>query len=210
MRLFPRPCPPDEALRRVRSLVDLRSLANVANCYWLGTGDYRPLLADDGRVLLDVPWTANRGGTGSDCHGLACWGYKVPRHRAGYNRGPWATVEDDQNCDSAIEDAEHGQDLWTLVTDRPQPGDILCWPTIRRGGELVRMAHTLFVEGVGRCAEWDWQNPAFELLDVIQVCGPNGRKPAAVRSTGVACRNRDRVLGGIRHEYRTRVLRSVP
>ncbi len=206
---LPRPCSAELAVARAINLLVNSSLGNATHPDWLGTGNY-PLTG------ADVPWTTNAGGTGCDCHGLACWAYTLPRHRPGYNHGAHATVSDDDNCDAAIEDSTHERDLWTLVEllpaprNRPEPGDLLCWPTIRVGGKRVRYAHTLLVESVDRVTAWDWATPAWPLIDVIQVKGPNGRKPAAVRSTAAICAAARYWGGAVHEEYRTRVLRSVP
>src|SRR5215831_17450620 len=95
--------------------------------YELGTGGYRPGAADD------KPWTtAGSGAVGSDCAGFAIsWCYKLPRHRAGFNAGAWASVADDLNCNSAIEDADHKMELFVRATGAVQPGDLIAYPTIR-------------------------------------------------------------------------------
>src|SRR5262245_49816365 len=59
--------------------------------------------------------TANWGR--SDCAGFAiCRCYGLRRHRPGFNRGAWSSVEDDLNCNSAIEDADHHRELFVCVT----------------------------------------------------------------------------------------------
>lgn len=200
-RRQPRPCSAEEAVARAQELLAVPELGNAVHPYWLGTGDY---------VAEGLgPWTFNHGRRGCDCHGLICWCYRVKRHRPGYNAGPWSTVVDHQNCDSAIEDAEHEQDLWVPVEDGPRLGDILVWPSIYVRGERRRIGHVALLESVARCAEWDWSAPSWELLDVIHVCGGNGRRPAAVRATGAAWAGRDRVLGEVYPEHRSRILRIV-
>ena len=92
-----------EAVERAASLVDQGE-------YILGTGNYRPSQDADGNAV-DLPFTQREGAgpSGCDCAGFAvCWCYKIVRHQPGFNAGAWATVSDDINVDSVIEDARHG------------------------------------------------------------------------------------------------------
>lgn len=189
-----------EALQRALSLV------GKGGCYWLGTGDYRPRFGRGGAVV-DEPWTTNKGGTGSDCCGFAItWCYKLVRHRPGFNHGVWASVEDDINCNSAIEDAEHARELFEIA-DRPMPGDLLTYPTIYLAGHPDPfVGHVGMVAAVTRCAEWDPATPQYHLLDVIQCCGPNGRAPAVIRTDGSVWDRHDHDWP--KPEHRTRVLRA--
>lgn len=136
--------------------------------YQLGTGDITSQ-ADEPR----------------DCFGFAyneCYGVK--RHRPGFNHGPWATVEDDLNCNSAIEDADHAEELFERIFT-PFPGALLVYPTIRLAGHPQPfIGHVGIVVGVSRCREWDHDNPQYALLDVVQCHGPNGRKPGIVATDG--------------------------
>lgn len=201
---LPRPCAAVDAIARAQELLELAELGNTTHPYWLGTGDF----VVEGRG----PWTTNNGGTGCDCHGLICYAFKTRRHRPGHNAGPWSTVVDWQNCDSAIEDAEHEQDLWIPVpeSDVPRPGDIAAWPSIYVVGKRVRIGHVMIIESTARLVEWDWSAPSWELLDGIHVCGPNGRRPAAVRTTGAMWAGRERPPGlAADPRYRSRILRSV-
>ena len=187
------PCTATEAVQRALSLV------NNGGCYWLGTGDYRP------HGTVDLPWTTNNGGTGSDCCGFAItWCYKLVRHRPGFNVGSWSSCSDDINCNSAIEDAEHAGELFEIA-DRPQPGDLLTYPTIHlHGHEFV--GHVGMIVGASRCLEWDPTTPQYHLLDVAQCKGPNGRAPAVVRTDGSVWGHHDGLWP--KPEHRTRVLRA--
>src|ERR1700678_4053031 len=98
-----------EALQRAQSLVNQGE-------YILGTGDYRPRQDANGNSL-DLPYTQHNGSgpSGADCAGFAvCWCYKVVRHQPGFNHGSWATISDDINVDSVIEDAHHTQEMGTV------------------------------------------------------------------------------------------------
>lgn len=88
--------------------------------YRLGAGGYRPTGPDE-------PWSP--GTTAADCVGFALWCHKIPRHRPGFNRGPWATVTDDVNTDSIIEDATHRRDVFALAPT-PAPGDLIVYRSI--------------------------------------------------------------------------------
>jgi hypothetical protein len=120
-RALPRPCSASEAVARALSI------ARNGGQYELGTGDYRPTSV--GGKLVDAPWTSSsHGAIGSDCAGFAIsWCYKVPRHRPGLNVGPWSTCADDLNCNSAIEDSDHAQDLFVRATGTLKPGDLIAY-----------------------------------------------------------------------------------
>jgi hypothetical protein len=187
-----RPCSPAEAVARALSMVD------VPGPYILGTGDYNP-------SGPDVPWTERDGLRGSDCAGFAIsWCYKLPRHRPGYNIGPWSSVSDDLNCNSAIEDAEHARELFTLADGAPQVGDLIAYPTIRLAGHVF-IGHVCIVVGVGRAGAWSV--PDYSLLDVVHCHGPNGRKPACTRADGAIWNQHDHVWP--KPEHRSRLLRAV-
>lgn len=194
------PCDATEAVQRALSLV------GVPMPYVLGTGDYDPA------ATVDVPWTQRGGLTGSDCAGFAlCWCYKLTRHRPGYNVGPWATVSDDINCNSAIEDAEHGGALFRIADGDPKPGDLITYPTIRiygQDGELhTFIGHVCIVVGVSRAEQWSPSLPDYSLLDVAHCHGPNGRRPAVTRADGSHWNQHDAVWP--KPQHRSRLLRAV-
>jgi hypothetical protein len=189
----PRPCTPEKAVERALSMV------GRTEPYILGTGDFRK--------DSPLPFTTNLYGYGCDCWGLAgAWCYELPRHRPGFNHGPWATVSDDINCDSAIEDAEHKQELWT-VADRPMAGDLLVFPSIRdKDRKRVRIGHVGIVVGVS--AEWDVKAPQFGALTVVQ-CQAS-KKPAIMKGPGHGWMFRATFRGLTDDAWRTRTLRAVP
>ncbi len=193
----PRPCLPAEAVSRALLLVGRPEI------YVLGTGTYQP------RPHEDLPFTRNARGYGCDCWGLAgSWCFRLPRHRMGYNKGPWATVTDDINTDSAIEQAEHptAKDrLWEVV-DRPALGDLLVYPSIRdKAGKRIRIGHVGIITGL--CAEWDPKAPQYGLLEVVQ-CQAS-RKPAIMKGPGTGWLMRDTFKGLRDDKWRTRMLRAV-
>jgi len=191
----PYPCSAVEAVQRANSLVD------KGGQYVYGTGDY---VGDD-----KPPWTTRGGLTGADCAGFAIsWCYKLRRHRPGYNRGSWATVSDDINCNSILEDAAHAQELFTFVADddRPRPGDLIAYPTVRHDGRSF-IGHVGIVIGCDRAPNFRLDKPDWSLLDIAQCCGKNERKPAVIMTSGAHWNLQDRTG---RADQRTRLLRAVP
>src|SRR6266404_8046742 len=84
--------------------------------YGLGSGNYHPVPYALPMTNGDVPWTNSpdplHPGPASDCAGFAiCYAWKIVRHRPGFNAGFWASVEDDVNVNSAIEDGRHKREL---------------------------------------------------------------------------------------------------
>lgn len=192
----PRPCSPAAAVATARSLVG-------AGVYRLGTGD------------CDTPI-----GGPSDCFGFAfCRCYGVRRHRPGFNRGwfdpPSAdhpqgrgpSVVDDLNSNSAIEDADHHRELF-VRTDRPEPGDLIAYPTIHLTGHPTPwIGHIAIVVDVSRVLEWDPAFPDWSLLGVVQCCGPNGRR--GILATDASHWN-GHDMTWPKLEHRTALLRVVP
>ena len=181
----PRPCSPIAAVTAARSLIGHMT-------YWLGTGD------------CDTPSSGR-----SDCFGFAfCRCYGVRRHRPGFNRGSWATVTDDLNCNSAIEDADHHRELFVRA-GRPELGDLLAYPTIHLPDHPKPwVGHIAIVIGVSRVLEWDPAAPDWSLLDVAQCAGPDGRTPGVIATTAAHWNDHDRDWP--RPEHRTALLRVVP
>lgn len=143
-----------------------------------------------------------------DCFGFAvCECFGIRRHRPGFNHGPWASVEDDLNCNSAIEDADHAGELFERVTT-PAPGVLLAYPTIHLSGHAPFVGHIGIVVGVGRCSEWDPGRPRYDLLEMVQCHGPNGSKPGIVRTDGSVWLHHDALWPKPAH--RTVMLRVLP
>jgi hypothetical protein len=174
----PRPCSAAEAVQRAYRILDAPS--NATACYVLGGGDYRPITLAG--VLRDLPWTGDP--PGSDCDGFAMWCYKLPRHRRGFNRGFWATVSDDINPNSAIEDSQHAGELFRRVYS-PEPGDLLCYPTFRLDGHPQPwIGHVAIVLSTDRAWSWNPAQPWYHTLDIAQCCGGTGRTPAVIATDG--------------------------
>lgn len=204
-----RPCSADEAVARALSLVD------KGGEYTNGCGDYYPIGG------LDLPWTRNkRGQLACDCSRFAiCWCYKLRGARSGFNKGPWASVADHVNPNSAIEDADHKQELFERVLT-PFPGALIMYPTFSlKGddGDWLRnddgtikqwIGHVKIVTGISRCIEWDHDHPDWSLLDTAECMGPDGRRPGVVAGTGASLVDHDRRWP--KSEHRTVMLRMRP
>jgi hypothetical protein len=129
-----------------------------------------------------------------DCFGFAvCECYGIKRHREPFNRGAWATVEDDLNCNSAIEDAQHARELFEVLW-RPMPGALIMYPTIHLPGHPQPwIGHVKIVFGVSRCAEWDPQRPDWSLLDTVECRPPPRVGCGIVRGTGLGMNTHDKI-----------------
>lgn len=191
-------CSFGEAVDRARSLV------GAGGQYILGTGDYL------GDKL--PPWTKYYkktspwyGKLGSDCAGFAiCWAWKLRRHRPGFNVGSWASVSDDINCNSALEDGLHKQELFVTLPENTcvQPGDLITYPTI-----YLPKVKNPFIGHVGiiEVVPIGFKYGDWSALSIIQCHGPNGRAPAVRRTDGTVWEKHDESWGKL--EHRTRVVR---
>lgn len=167
-----------------------------------------------------------RWGTGDvhskDDDARDCWGfafnecYLVPRHRPGFNRG-WRdadgrtpSIEDDLNCNSGIEDADHAGELFRRV-HVPMVGDLIAYPTlypstsklsavdVGRGAgfsKATMYGHVMIVVGLDRLETevWDVNKPDWALLDTVQCCGPAEHRPGIVAGNGYDMTVRDRLV----------------
>lgn len=110
--------------------------------YILGGGNHRgPTRVKLANGTMSAP--------GYDCWGFA-WShcYEEPRTVKGFNKGPWATVTDAINCDSAIECAENIGKVFRVV-DVARVGDLLVMPSIRdKAGKRIRIGHVWIVTAV--------------------------------------------------------------
>jgi hypothetical protein len=146
--------------------------------YALGTGD------------AEGPTTRKDGLTGFDCAGAAIsYAHGLKRHRPGFNRGKWATVSDDINTNSAIEDAEHARELFVPVDELDvRPGDLILYPTIYVKRPLQKplpfIGHVQMVASAPR--GWT-REMGFVALDVVHCHGPDRRIPGVTRGDGLAC-----------------------
>lgn len=169
------PCSAEEAVQRMLALE-----ASRKGEYVWGAGHYDPERPE----LLGQ--TTVGGRTGWDCAGAAIsYAYRLARHRPGFNRQAWATVEDDINVDSVLEDADPERggrgELGELVTT-PAPGILLLTPTIRIPEEhFDEPGHVRLIIDASK---WDPSRPRWADVIYLECRGPNGRSPGVVRDTG--------------------------
>lgn len=104
---------------------------------------------------------------GFDCWALAdAYAYEHPRHDPGFNCGAWATVSDDRNCDSAIEEAEHIGKAYEEI-DRPEIGCLIVMPSIRdKDGHRIRIGHVWLAVIVPDA--WDPAKPQYDTIITLQ------------------------------------------
>lgn len=162
--------------------------------YILGTGDIEGATMRDGEM-------------GMDCAGAAlCYAQGLKRHRPGFNKGRWATVSDDINCNSALEDAEHKQELFVTVEDALiQPSDLILYPTIYVRKLLRRLKFIGHVQMVVEVPKGWRRADGFSALTVVHCHGPNKRRPAVTIGTGESCDRHDEQWG--KPEHQTRIIR---
>lgn len=191
-----RPCSVAEAVERALRFVG-------KGTYVLGAGAWTP------GELADNPWTTKEGiADACDCWGYISWALKLPRHVPGFNRGSWASVSDDANCDSCIEDSEHQQQMF-MPAPRPEPGDLLVFPSVRdpETKRRIRIGHVGIVVDVSRCLEWDPKTPAYDRLEVVQ-CQASTR-PAVKKGSGAGWLNREHFKGRMNPAWWSRVIRPI-
>lgn len=184
---------PDEAITRALSLV------GKGWPYVLGAGNRRGptrVRKEDGTYTV----------SGFDCWAFAdAYAYDHDRHDPGFNKGPWATVTDDRNCDSAIEDAEHKREGYEVL-ERPERGCLLVMPSVRdpKTKKRIRIGHVWLVIEVP--AEWDPAKPQYDLLTTLQCQASSS--PAIKRGPGPRHDGRT-FRGETRDEWRLRLLRVI-
>lgn len=201
-------CTAEEAVTRAQKMV------NKGGQYLYGTGDYQPFsssVSDRIDGFVDLPWTLKNGEQGSDCAGFAiCWAWKLKRHRPGFNKGEWASIEDDINVNSILEDAQHHQELSRGIVGEPKipppckPGDLLCYPTFYvKGVTRPFIGHVALIEKVP-----DGWFGGYDALTVIQCHGPDHFKPGVIRSNGYVFTQHDaKWPGDSNRERRCKIVR---
>lgn len=186
------PCTADEAVKR-----GLDAFIRGGGIYWLGAGNFNP-------AAPDYPFTATKIDWASDCRFACCFCWKLEAHQPGYNHGAWATVSDDLNYNSLLEDGEHARELCEVVddtTEHPKPGDIIAYPTIELQGHTF-IGHGALVIAVPTDYRPD---EGFHRLTILQVCGPNGRGPAILKTDGTVFDHHTATWP--KPEHRTRLVR---
>lgn len=172
------PFSPEVALQRMLELE-----ASRKGCYSWGAGHFDPAHPE----LLGMSLGEDTSiGLGWDCAGAAvAHAFGLFRHRPGFNRQMHATIEDDLNVDSIIEDADPARggrlELGELVTI-PAPGILLMTPTIRIPAKnFVEPGHVRMILDATR---WNPAAPRYADVVYLECRGPNRRAPGVVRNTG--------------------------
>jgi hypothetical protein len=126
-------------------------LDRVAKAWYCTTQKAKYILGEGGRNPANLnPFTPNaKGVLGSDCVGFVLWCLGIDR----YQPKLFTYYDGWMNTDSIIEDAKTGVGggLWKLL-DRPEPGCLVVFPSLRKGGKMIRMGHVGLVVEVP--AEW--------------------------------------------------------
>ncbi len=205
--MLPRPCASEIAVATARGYLVVRVdpltkaiVRSVPSEYQLGTGTF-----PDVQPQMDcVGFAVNR-----------C--FQLPRHRPGFNKhtaqlapdlAAQLDVEDDINCNSMIGDALTDQDLCEIVTT-PAPGCLLVYPTIHLAGHpLPFVGHVAIIVSVARCSTFDVDRPDYSLIDTVQCCGPNGRKPGVLALPGDAFA--EHAMLWPKPEHTARMIRMLP
>lgn len=96
-----------------------------------------------------------------------------------------------------------------MLPDRPEPGDLLVYPSIRDGRVRKRIGHVAIIVDASLCLEWDPEFPAYDLLEVVQC--QSSTRPAIQRTSGKHWLFKDVARWGDRDKrWATRVIRPVP
>lgn len=164
---------------------------------------------------------------GFDCWAFAdAWAYEQPRHEPGFNHGPHATVSDDRNCDSAIEEAEHFGKKYEVI-ETPETGCLIVMPSVRARevwpddaralpdaefkakhgyakNDRVRIGHVWLAVIVPE--SWDPTKPQYDLITTLQCqasSAPAIKMGPGPRYDGRSCR------GLTNDAWRLRMLRVI-
>jgi hypothetical protein len=134
-RVEPAPTADPLAANRARAVMRSRMIAAAPSRYKLGAGGRSP--------LAPTPFTTRDGVLGCDCVGFTAWCLGHDR----YQPKTFSHYDGWINTDSLIADARGGRS-WYEPTYRPEPGDVVVFPSITRNGERVRIGHIGLVTSV--------------------------------------------------------------
>jgi CHAP domain-containing protein len=135
-KMAAQPAPADPlAANRARAVQRARLIAAGTSRYKLGAGGRSPLAM--------TPFTDRDGVLGCDCVGFTCWclGHDRYQPKTFHYYDGWI------NTDSLMSDARGKQD-WYEPARKPEPGDVVVFPSIVRNGERVRIGHIALVTSV--------------------------------------------------------------
>lgn len=169
--------PLDLAANRARAVARARSMARVRSTYVLGTGgrDPRP----------SSPFTKRNGHAGSDCVGFTSWCLGHDR----FQPESFPYYDGWINTDSLMMDAR-GEQSWYAEVKRPEPGDVVVFPSVYKDGKRLRMGHIgLVVEVPADLPEDVYALPKADrhrwlfLVKIIDCAAASRRKPYAIGET---------------------------
>lgn len=175
-----RPIAEPLAANRTRAVARARRIAAKPSLYVLGAGGRSP--------TTSTPFTVRDGKLGADCVGFTSWCLGHDRFQPGTFKtyGGWI------NTDSLLTDA-NGEQTWYEPIARPEPGDVVVFPSLRKDGKMTRMGHIALVVEVPAAMPADvYALPAVERrkwlgqVRVIDCAASSGRKPYAVSETTAA------------------------
>jgi hypothetical protein len=178
------PCSLEEAVARMLELE-----ASRLGCYSWGAGGYHPANPKQLGMTLGEDTAL---GLGWDCAGAVVHALRLTRHRPGFNRQMHASITDDLNVDSLLEDADPDRggrgELGQLVTT-PAPGILLLTPTIKIPEKhFDEPGHVrLILDASG----WNPAAPRWADVIYLECRGPNGRRPGVVRDHGASVDKHD-------------------
>lgn len=168
------------AANRARAVERARRIAASKSTYKLGAGGRDP--------LAETPFTKRDGVLGSDCIGFTCWCLGHDR----FQPDTFPVYDGWINTDSLMTDARDKQ-TWYAEVKRPEPGDVVVFPSIHKDGKRVRVGHIgLVVEAPEDMPDDVYALPAKERrawlakVKVIDCAGAASRKQYAVKETSAA------------------------
>lgn len=166
--------------RRQIAVARARRMTRVKSTYVLGAGGRSP--------TASTPFTKRNGVTGSDCVGFTSWCLQHDR----FQPETFPYYDGWINTDSLMMDAV-GEQSWYRRIDRPEPGDVVVFPSIYRDGKRVRMGHIgLVVEVPAELIDDVYAIPDrmrrhwLSLIKVIDCAGARSRRPYAISETTAA------------------------
>jgi hypothetical protein len=162
--------------RREIAVERARRMAKQKTTYILGAGGRDP--------KASTPLTKRNGALGSDCVGFTSWCLQHDR----YQPETFELYDGWINTDSLMMDAK-GRRSWYAPVTKPEPGDVVVYPSLYKDGKRVRMGHialvvevpTEFPDGFsfGQQDRRAWLHRVL----VIDCAAASNRKPYAITET---------------------------
>jgi hypothetical protein len=140
------------AINRAHAVERARRIAAKPSVYVLGAGGRDP--------LAETPFTVRDGRRGSDCVGFTSWCLGHDR----YQPATFGLFSGWINTDSLMTDAR-GKQSWYAQVAKPEPGDVVVFPSILVNGDRKRMGHIALVVSVPRDFPQDF---SFTMPDTVR------------------------------------------